>query len=232
MIKISHICKLLNGRKILSDVSFDLRPSEITVLIGPSGSGKSSLLRIIANIDKPTSGEVVYINAENGMNSDLLWPKITMVFQQLYLWPNMTLGKNILLPLELNGIEIDHIYFVKLTKLFEVEDILDRYPNQSSVGQQQRVALIRSLMLKPRYLLLDEITSSLDVEFANKVGELIKELKHNNCCILIVTHLLGFAKSIADQTVFIDKGTVVEIGNKEVLLNPVNERVRKFVGTL
>lgn len=226
------------GKQIFNDVNLDIAPGGITVLIGPSGTGKTTLLRCLALLDAPQTGTIkvddqtFQFPAPTEGNPPAPWPKLTAVFQQLFLWPHLTLRENILLPVRLrnlaeNGVELD-----KLIEAFDMQEFIDHYPNEASLGQRQRVALARSLMLKPRYLLLDEITSALDVEQIAKILSYLKTLRGQDLGIFIITHLLGFARHTADQVLFMADGTIVERGGPEILKNPQSERLYQFLSVI
>lgn len=225
------ITKKYRGEEILKGVDIAVEPGKITALIGPSGSGKTTLLRTLSMIDLPDSGNIVLDSEEYDFPLETKsivppWPRVSIVFQQLFLWPHLTLRKNILLPLR--GI-IDADYIEELIKILGMEEFIDRYPNQVSLGQRQRVALARALALNPEYLLLDEITSALDVEQINVVLNHLQTLRDKGVGILIVTHLLNFAQKASDKIVFLDEGLVIETGGKEVLEKPKHERIKKFL---
>ena len=164
MITTKNITKKFGEATVLDKVSVNIKPGKITTLIGPSGSGKTTLLRAISLIDVPNSGDITIDGTKYDfpLSDELMppWPKLSVVFQQLFLWPHLTLRQNILLPL---GEQTDQEYLKKLIGLFGMTDFIDHYPNQASVGQKQRAAFARALILKPKYLFLDEITSALDV---------------------------------------------------------------------
>ena len=182
------LTKSFGSQKIVDNVSLALNPGEISVIIGPSGSGKTTLLKVLALVEQPDSGKIIVddeqFNFPPVVASQPPWPKITVVFQQLFLWPHLTLLQNIQLPLSLrqkayNGKDrrvaagnLDPGFSDQdeqrrlgdLIELFEMQSFVHRYPNEASLGQRQRAALARAVILQPKYLLLDEITSSLDVE--------------------------------------------------------------------
>ncbi len=233
--------KTADGRLILDDVSLTIKRKEITALVGPSGSGKTTLLKALCFLDYPNSGTVSLdtksydfpLNLEDeATQKPTPWPEVTAVFQQLFLWPHLTLRENILLPLKarlkddskkLNA-ELD-----ELIKQFDMTYFIDRYPNQTSGGQRQRAAIARALILKPKYVLLDEITSALDVEQAAKVLKALALLKDNDIGVLLITHLINFAKTSADSVVFLDEGKVLAAGSTELITKPSHPRIKDFL---
>ncbi len=229
-----------NGSTLLNDINLSIKPGEITVLIGPSGAGKTTLLRCLAKLEKPKRGTIV-------IDDDVYsypwppekpflppWPKLTAVFQQLFLWPHLTLHENIMLPVRLhNGDAKDrHDQFDEIVEAFDMKEFINRYPNEASLGQRQRVALARALMLKPHYLLLDEITSALDVEQITKILGYLKQLRGKDIGIFLITHLLGFARHAADQVLFMDDGRIAEQGGPDILKNPQTERLAQFLSVI
>src|SRR5262249_55448931 len=155
-----------------------------------------------------------------------------VVFQQHFLWPHMSLRENILLPARrYDGYEAR---VAALVAAFDMEHVMDRYPNEASIGQRQRAALIRGLALKPKYILLDEITAALDVEQTGKILRYFLEGGGQGLGILIVTHLLGFARRLISvrgggTVYFMDDGLIVEHGGSEILNAPATERLRSFL---
>jgi ABC-type polar amino acid transport system ATPase subunit len=228
------IIKKYQGQKILNDIDITIEPGKITSLIGPSGAGKTTLLRILSLLDSPDSGKIIIDDDEydfplkNDRAIASPWPKVSVVFQQLFLWPHLTIRENILLPLKVKSLNGDK-ELDKFIKLFSMADFIDNYPNQASIGQRQRAALVRALMLHPTYLLLDEITSSLDVEQVNIILSHLNFVKDSGVGILIITHLINFAERASDNIIFLDEGKILESGGKNVLQNPSHPRVKKFL---
>lgn len=225
------IIKKYHGVEILKGVDITVEPGKITSLIGPSGSGKTTLLRVLSMLDLPESGSITLDSEKyefplKASNIIPPWPRVSVVFQQLFLWPHLTLKENILLPLK--GV-VDKKHFTELVQILQMEEFIDRYPNQVSLGQRQRAALARALILNPEYLLLDEITSALDIEQVNVVLSHLQTLRDKGVGILIVTHLLNFAQRASDNIVFLDGGKVIETGGKEILEKPKHERIQKFL---
>lgn len=235
MITARNIHKSFNGRTILDGVDLTLEQGKITCLIGPSGSGKTTLLRALSLLEAPDQGTIEVENKHysfptaDGKIHNPPWPETTVVFQSLFLWPHMTLRQNIKLPAKRAGFPNVGERMDELIRFFEMESFIDRYPNEASRGQQQRVALARALMLKPKYIFLDEITSALDVEQVAKVLEILEKLRDEGIGIFIITHLLGFARRASDQILFLNNGKIEEQGSAEILVNPKTERLKNFV---
>lgn len=235
MLTASHITKKFGDKVVLNDISFEAKPGTITSIIGPSGSGKTTLLKALSLLDFPQGGTITIDDFNYTfplVSSDIIppWPGVSVVFQQLFIWPHLTLRKNIELPLEIRGIlKESEGYLNELYAFFGMKEFLDRFPNEASIGQRQRVALVRALALKPRYLLLDEITSSLDVEQINSILAHLKDVRDLGVCIVIVTHLINFAEEASDRIIFLDDGCIVEHGGKEILKDPRSPRLQKFL---
>ena len=226
-------------KPILKNINIKVPVGDVTVLIGPSGCGKTTLLRCLALLEQPQNGDVrvggdVFDEAawSSGEILNPPWPKLTAVFQQLFLWPHLTLRENILLPVRrVNKPDMQDALDV-LIEAFDMAGFIDNYPNEASLGQRQRVALARAVMLEPHYLLLDEITSALDVEQIAKILSYLKTLRGKNIGIFIITHLLGFARHAADQVVFMANGEIAESGSADILRNPQTERLSQFLSVI
>jgi ABC-type polar amino acid transport system ATPase subunit len=235
MISVKNITKSFEGRTILDGIDLNIPQGKITCLIGPSGGGKTTLLRSIGLLEAPDSGTVdidgkIYnFPTANGKIENPPWPEMTVVFQSLFLWPHLTLRENVMLPAKRAGVANRHERLAELVEFFEMESFINRYPNEASRGQQQRVALARALMLNPKYILLDEITSALDVEQVAKVLEELQKLRDAGIGIFIITHLLGFARRASDQILFLNDGKIEESGGPEILVTPKSERLKNFV---
>ena len=219
----------------MSDITLEAKPGQITAIIGPSGSGKSTLIRALSLLDPPTSGSVELDGRRydfpmlGGSRNSPPWPMLGVVFQQLFLWPHLTLRQNILLPLKLRGLVRVQARVRELIAHFELEEAAERFPNETSLGQRQRAAFIRALVLEPHYLLLDEITSALDVEHVGKVLNELRDIRSRGVSVIAVTHLLGFARRSADQVLFLDGGRIVEQGAPSILTAPQSPRLKQFL---
>jgi len=236
MLSGTKLTKIYNGREVLKEVSIKIEPGKITSLIGPSGSGKTTILRVLSMLDLPESGSIILDDKKYNfpLEKDKItppWPKVSVVFQQLFIWPHLTLRKNIELPLEIKGVLNENKeYLDELYQMFDMNEFIDRFPNQVSLGQRQRVALVRALALKPKYLLLDEITSSLDVEQSGIILSHLTKIKQQGVGIIMVAHDIDFALSSADSVCFIENGRIVKQGKPyEFLLETNNTRIRNFI---
>ena len=229
MLSAKNITKYREGDVVLESVDIDIEPGTITALIGPSGAGKTTLLNILSFSLFPDTGTIAVNDKSFSFPySDGSIPQpsslVTMVFQQLFLWPHLTLRENITISGRVSDAELS-----ELINAFGMKNFIDRYPNQTSLGQRQRAALARAIALKPRYLLLDEITSALDIEQVEVVAKYLKKLKTGGTGIAAVTHLINFASRISDQVIFIDKGKIIERGTKELVSKPKNARTKEFL---
>ncbi len=234
MIQARNISKQIKGCSILSDVSLDVRPGEVVGIIGPSGAGKSTLLRVIAGIESANSGQLNLCSHLYDFPCDPLrlhkpWPKTTLVFQSLCLWPHLSLRENVLMPLrqqmDMSKIERAEEYL----EMFQIEKIGSRFPNQVSGGQRQLFALCRALSLDPDLLLLDEVTASLDVEHIRTLREVITDRSKQGVAIVFVSHSLGFVRKTANVVVFLDRGEIHENGPVSILSDPKTDRLKRFL---
>jgi ABC-type polar amino acid transport system ATPase subunit len=235
---VSHnIKKNLGGNEVIRGVDIEVEPGKISVLIGPSGSGKTTLLKNLSLLEIPDSGSITIDTDVYEFPLDLEetikypWPQVTVVFQQLFLWPHLTLYENITLPMRKRR-KVGKEYLNELISLFDMKEFVDRYPNEVSIGQRQRAALVRSLVLNPTYILMDEITSALDVEQISKILTHLQFLKEQGIGILITTHLIGFARRAADKVFFMENGIILEAGNSDLINNPCHPRVKKFLSVI
>ncbi len=233
MLQGKNIYKNINGLEILKDISLNIEPSKISCLIGPSGGGKSTVLSCLSLLTKPSKGIVIvdgqnfsFNNGKNGYKN-YPYPLVTVVFQGLFLFPHLTNESNIMLPLKEHKKNAEDFDF--LIDLLNIRHILKKYPNECSGGEKQRVALARQILLKPKYLLLDEVTSALDLETVNTVANILTELKNIGTGILLVTHMINLAKTICDDFYFLDKGIMIESGNIKQLHDPKTERLNRFL---
>jgi len=235
-LKLNRITKHFGEHLVLDAVSLELEKVHTLVLIGPSGGGKSTLLRIIAGLEFPDSGEVE-INGDGVVfEEDKLLAhrrSIGTVFQAFNLFPHLTALQNITLPLEKAQChppaEAEEIARQLLAR-FRLENHAAKRPAELSGGQRQRVAIARAVSIKPRLLLFDEPTSALDPEMTAEVLDMIKELREEGRDFILVTHEMGFAREIADQVALLADGRIAEIGAvQQVFENPLSPQSRDFL---
>ena len=229
------------GILALNKVSFTLDQGKVLVVMGPSGSGKSTLIRTINGLETFDKGELNVLGIKIRANSDerkiqKIRRRVGMVFQQFNLFPHLSILENITLaPIQVqkrNKKEAEE-YGMYLLCQMGIESHAKKYPGQLSGGEQQRVAIARSLALKPELLLFDEPTSALDPERINEVLDAMRRLADQGMTMIVVTHEIKFAKEVSDQVLFIDSGKILEISSPEVFFsNASHERSRKFLNQI
>ena len=223
LFEMKHIKKSFGALDVLRDISLEVDKGEVLSIIGPSGSGKSSLLRCATGLETPDGGEII----KNG--------KIGLVFQNFNLFPHYTVMKNIIdAPIHVDKVSRTEAVAraEKLLAQLGLSDKADAYPYQLSGGQQQRVSIARALALQPRILFFDEPTSALDPELTAEVLKVIRQLASEHMTMIIVTHEMQFAREVSDRIIFMEQGVIVEEGSPEALFTTENARVREFIGKL
>ncbi|MCY6485563.1 amino acid ABC transporter ATP-binding protein [Clostridium aestuarii] len=239
MIKINNLYKSYNEIEVLKGINLEINKGEVVVIIGPSGTGKSTFLRCINYLEIPNEGTIqigeVSVNAKCSSKKHIvdLRKCTAMIFQNYNLFKNKTAIENIMEAL---------IVVKKMNKKDAEEKALDilkkvglleqkyKYPSQLSGGQQQRIGIGRAIALEPKVILFDEPTSALDPELIGDVLNVIKSMAYNGMTMMIVTHEMAFAREIADRIIFMDGGKIVEQGTpEEIFDNPKDIRVKKFL---
>ncbi|KVL49564.1 ectoine/hydroxyectoine ABC transporter ATP-binding protein EhuA [Burkholderia territorii] len=241
-----NVSKQFGMQRVLDNVSFVAPRGSVTVIVGPSGSGKSTLLRTINHLERvddgfiDIDGELIGYRRDGDVlhelkERDVLKRRtaVGMVFQSFNLFAHLTVLENLVeAPVSVGGITREAAERTARTLLARVglADKADAYPRQLSGGQQQRVAIARALALRPKVLLFDEPTSALDPELVNEVLDVIKELARSGTTLVIVTHEIGFAREVADNVLFMERGRIVESGPPAVVLDaPAHPRTRAFL---
>ena len=233
-IKIENLVKRFGNLEVLKGINLEVKKNEAIVVIGPSGGGKSTLLRCINRLEEYQDGHIYLegIDVEK-LDVNTLRARIGMVFQLFNLFPHMTVLKNLTLaPVKVKKMpEKEAIEKAKeLLAQVGLIDKMDAYPEQLSGGQKQRVAIARALMMDPEVMLFDEPTSALDPELVGEVLDVMKKLAESGMTMIVVTHEMGFARDVADRIVFISNGIVEEEGKpEEVLKNPQKPRTKEFL---
>jgi polar amino acid transport system ATP-binding protein len=240
IIQLKDVEKWYGGTfQVLQSINLDVRRGEKVVICGPSGSGKSTLVRCINQLEEHQKGTIIIDGTEirAGMrNVADVRREIGMVFQSFNLFPHLTVLQNCTLaPMRVRGMKPAEARDLAMTYLDRVHiaDQADKHPVQLSGGQQQRVAIARALCMSPKIMLFDEPTSALDPEMVKEVLDVIVDLAGSGMTMLVVTHEMGFARSVADRIIFMDRGQIAEQAPPdEFFENPRNERARQFLGQI
>lgn len=241
LVRLERVTKRFGDQTVLDDLNFAVDAGKHVTLIGPSGSGKTTILRLLMTLTKPDTGTIT-------VDGEQLFPaserqcrevrkKIGMVFQQFNLFPNMSVLRNITeAPVTVLGLAKDEAEqrARELLDLVGLADKCDARPTQLSGGQQQRVAIARALAMRPKVLLLDEVTSALDPELVAGVLDVLRDIaRSTDITMLCVTHEMNFARDISDQVLMFDAGRVVEAGPPEQIFNdPRQQRTREFLSAV
>ena len=239
MIEIKNLNKSYGDLRVLNDISVNIKKGEVIAIIGPSGGGKSTLLRCINRLEEPDRGHIK-INGEDILDkkSDInkIRQKVSMVFQHFNLFANKNVLQNLTLAPIKAGIldkESAERRADELLKSVGLSDKKFAYPHKLSGGQKQRIAIARSLAMETEVILFDEPTSALDPEMIGEVLDIMKDVAAKGITMLVVTHEMGFARNVANRIFFMDKGKIaVDDTPKNVFTNPQHERLREFLGKI
>ncbi len=239
MIELSKVNKWYGDFHVLKDIDLTVHKGERIVVCGPSGSGKSTLIRCINHLEEHQEGSIVVDGItldKNLKNIDHIRTEVGMVFQSFNLFPHLTILENLTMgPIWVRKMpkaeaQANAMEYLKRVKIPEQAD---KFPGQLSGGQQQRVAIARSLCMNPKIMLFDEPTSALDPEMIKEVLDVMVELADTGMTMIVVTHEMGFAKTIADRVIFMDEGDIVEENEPgKFFNNPQHERTKLFLSQI
>lgn len=247
IVRYIDVHKSFGDVKVLKGIDLDIKPAEKVAVIGPSGSGKTTIIRMLMTLEEPTSGDII-VDGQNlwkmEKNGKMIRANekhlrsvrgdIGMVFQHFNLFPHMTILDNCttaLVNVKKENKEVAKKESIEMLEKVGLGEHIDKYPQQLSGGQKQRVAMARALVMKPKVMLFDEVTSALDPELVGEVLEVIRDIaKEGEMAMVLVTHEMDFALDIADKVLFLDGGVIAEQGTpQEVIENPENERLQDFL---
>ncbi|MDU3806227.1 MAG: amino acid ABC transporter ATP-binding protein [Finegoldia magna] len=236
IIELQHLKKSYDGVEVLKDINFTISKGEVLSIIGSSGSGKSTMLRCINLLEKPTGGDILYHGESilsSKFNQNKFRSKVGMVFQQFYLFENMSVMDNCTVA-QIKVLNRDKELAVKEAKKYlELVGMIDhahKKPSMLSGGQKQRVAIARALCMNPEVLLFDEPTSALDPEMVNDVLQVMSKLAESGMTMVVVTHEMQFARDVSTRVCFMNEGYIIEDTDpKTMFTNPKHERVKEFL---
>ena len=238
MIELKDVRKSFGKNEVLKGINLQIDKGEVVVIIGPSGFGKSTVLRTMNYLEEPTSGHVIVdgmdLSYKNKLNA--VRTEVGMVFQNFNLFPHMTVMENLTLAQtkvrKTSSDEAKKIGQILLDRV-GLKDKANAYPDSLSGGQKQRVAIARALAMKPKVMLFDEPTSALDPEMVREVLDVMKSLAEEGMTMVIVTHEMGFAKEVADRVLFVDGGLILEDDTPEKVFDaPTNDRTKLFLSKI
>ena len=239
IISLQNVNKWFGDFQVLQDVNLEVKKKERIVVCGPSASGKSTMIRCINRLEEHQEGTIIVDGIEltgNLKNIDSVRREVGMVFQQFNLFPHLSVKENITLaPIwvkKMPKAEAEELAMKQL-EIVKIPEQANKYPGQLSGGQQQRVAIARSLAMKPNIMLFDEPTSALDPEMIKEVLDVMIELAEGGMTMIVVTHEMGFAKTVADRMVFMDEGRIVEEAAPDKFFNnPESDRTKLFLSQI
>ncbi len=239
LIRMENVDKFFGDFQALKNINLEVRKGERIVVCGPSGSGKSTMIRCINRLEEHSAGKIIIDGTEltdKVKDIDAVRREVGMVFQSFNLFPHMTIARNLMIAQQLvrktpknKAREIAMHYLARV----KIPEQADKYPAQLSGGQQQRVAIARALCMQPEIMLFDEPTSALDPEMISEVLDVMIDLANDGMTMIVVTHEMGFARSVADRVIFMDAGEIVEEATPtEFFENPMHERTKLFLSQI
>jgi general L-amino acid transport system ATP-binding protein len=239
MIELHHVSKWYGEFQVLQDISLQVGKGERVVVCGPSGSGKSTMIRCINRLEEHDEGQILVDGTEltaDMKHVDRIRRDVGMVFQQFNLFPHLTILQNLTLaPMRIRKMsktEAEELAMHFLNRV-RIPEQAHKYPRQLSGGQQQRVAIARALCMQPKIMLFDEPTSALDPEMIKEVLDVMVSLAEEHMTMICVTHEMGFARTVADNMIFMDHGQIIETAPPgEFFNNPQSERAKLFLGQI